>query len=201
VSGAQAGKTRGLIAAARLDADETVLDNVDTADTVAAGNGISSQEEVNSIRGGLLLAVLSVLELDGKALLEVEGEVLGLVGGRQRVDSELPHVGGRSDIGVLENTGLIRAVSQVLIHTPGLGLGGSDRDVLLGSIGEEIVTASETLVEDGVTPGSNDLDVGLQSVEGEFEADLVITFSSATVGNSETALPLLCAMISLGSKV
>jgi hypothetical protein len=201
VSGAQAGKTRGLVAAARLDTDETVLDNVDTADTVAAGNGISSQEEVNSIRGGLLLAVFGVLELDGKTLLEVEGEVLGLVGGGQRVDSELPHVGGRSDIRVLENTGLIGAVSQVLIHTPGLGLGGSDRDVLLGSIGEEIVTASETLVEDGVTPGSNDLDVGLQSVEGEFEADLVVTFSGATVGNSETALPLLCAMISLCSKV
>jgi hypothetical protein len=82
-------------------------------------------------------------------------------------------------------------VGQVLIHGPGLGLGGGDGDALLGSVGEEIVTADEALVEDGVTPGGNDLDVGLEGVEGKLEANLVVTLAGAAVGDSEAALALV----------
>jgi hypothetical protein len=81
-------------------------------------------------------------------------------------------------------------VSQILVHGPGLRLGGGDGDALLGSVGEEIVTADEALVEDGVTPRSNDLDVGLEGVEGKLEANLVVTLASAAVGDSEAALAL-----------
>jgi hypothetical protein len=82
-------------------------------------------------------------------------------------------------------------VSQVLIHTPGLGLGRGDGDALLGGIGKEIVTAGETLIEDGVAPRGDDLDGGLQGVEGKLEANLVVTLTSAAVGNGEAALALL----------
>jgi hypothetical protein len=190
VCGAQASETRGLVAAARLDTDETVLNNVDTADTVTAGDGVGSQEDVNSIRSSLLLAVLGVLELNGKTLLEVDGEILRLVGSGKRVDSELPHVGGRSDIRVLQNTSLIRAVGQILVHTPGLGLGGSDGDTLLSGVGKEIVATGEALVETGVTPRSDDLDVGLESVEGELETDLIVTLAGTAVGDSKASFPL-----------
>ena len=120
----------------------------------------------------------------------MDGEVLGLVRGGERVDGELPHVGRRSDVGVLKDTSLIRAVGQVLIHTPGLGFGGSHRDTLLSSVGKEIVTTGEALVEDGVTPRSNDLDVRLKGVEGEFKTNLVVTLAGATVGDSKASFPL-----------
>lgn len=84
--------------------------NVDTANTVTAGNGVGSQEQLNGIGGGLLLATLGVLKLDGNTLLEGQGEVLRLVGSGQRVLGELPHVGGRGGVGVLQDTGLVGAV-------------------------------------------------------------------------------------------
>lgn len=191
MSSAQTGQTRGLVATTRLDTDEAVLDNVDTADTVAAGDGVGGQEELDGVGDDLGLAGLGVLELDGVTLLEVKGEVLGLIGGGQGGLGELPHVLGRGDVGVLQDTGLVGAVGQVLVHAPGLGLGGSDGDILLGGIGEQIVTAGEALVEDGVAPGGDDLDVGLQGIEGQLETDLVVTLTSATVGDGEAALALL----------
>jgi hypothetical protein len=81
-------------------------------------------------------------------------------------------------------------VGQVLIHTPGLRLGGGDGDTLLLSVVEQVLTALEALVEDGFAPWGNDLDVGLESVEGKLEADLVVTLTSAAVGDGEAALAL-----------
>lgn len=101
MSGAQASETRGLVAATRLDTNETVLDDIDTTDTVTAGNGVSSQEDVDRVGDSLLLALLGVLKLDGDTLLEVDGEVLGLIGGGQGILRQLPHVGGGSSVGVL----------------------------------------------------------------------------------------------------
>jgi hypothetical protein len=206
VSGAQAGETGGLVAATRLDTDETVLNlssvsdgihnvhcrayNVDTANTVTAGNGVGSQEQLNGIGGSLLLATLGVLKLDGNTLLEGQGEILGLVGSGQGVLSELPHVGGRGGVGVLQDTGLVGAVGQVLIHRPGLGLGRGDGDTLLLGVVEQVLATLEALVEDGFAPWGNNLDVGLESVEGKLEADLVVTLTSAAVGDGEAALAL-----------
>jgi hypothetical protein len=191
VSGAQGGETGGLVAATGLDTDETVLDDVDTANTVAAGNGVSGQEELDGVGDGLLLATLSVLELDGDTLLEEEGEVLGLIGGGQGVLGQLPHVGGRSGIGVLQDASLVRTVGQVLVHGPGLGLGGGDGNALLLGVVEQVLTALEALVEDGVAPRGNDLDAGLEGVEGKLKANLVVTLTGAAVGYSEAALALL----------
>jgi hypothetical protein len=190
VGRAQAGETGGLVAATGLDANETVLDNVDTANTVTAGNGVSSEEELDGVGSNLLLAGLGVLELDGDTLLEGESEVLGLIGGGQGILGQLPHVGGRSGIGVLQDTGLVRAVGQVLIHRPGLRLGRSDGNSLLRGVVEQVLTALEALVEDGVAPRGNDLDVGLESVECKLEADLVVTLTGAAVGDGEAALAL-----------
>lgn len=165
--------------------------DINTANTVATSNGVGGQEEIDGVGASLLLAVLGELQLDRNTLLEVNGEVLRLVGGSQGVLSQLPHVGGGSSVGILEDTGLVRAVGQVLVHAPGLGLGGCDRNALLGSVSQEVVTASEALVEDRVAPRGNDLDLGLESVERKLEANLVVTLASAAVGNSETALALI----------
>lgn len=190
MGGAQAGETGGLVAAAGLDTDETVLDDIDTANTVTAGNGVSGEEELDGVGNSLLLASLGVLELGGDTLLEVESEVLGLIGGGQGVLGQLPHVGGRSGIGVLQNAGLVRAVGKVLVHRPGLRLSGGDGDTLLLGVVEQVLAALEALVEDGVAPRGKDLDVRLEGVEGKLEADLVVTLTGAAVGDSEAALAL-----------
>lgn len=164
--------------------------DVYTADAVAAGNSVGGQEKVHGVRDGLLLAVLSQLKLDRDTLLEMNSEVFRFVWSSQRVLGQLLHIGGSSGIGILQDTGLVRAVGQVLIHTPGLGLGGGDGDALLSGVGKEIVTASETLVEDRLTPRGDDLDVGLEGVEGKLEANLVVTLTSAAMGDSEASLAL-----------
>jgi hypothetical protein len=81
-------------------------------------------------------------------------------------------------------------VGQVLVHRPGLGLGGGHGNALLGGVGEEVVATGEAVVESRVTPGGNDLDIGLEGVEGKLETDLVVTLAGATVGNSEASFPL-----------
>lgn len=190
VSSAQKSETRGLVATTRLDTDETVLNNVNTANTVTTGNRVGSQEELDRVGNGLLLTVLGVLQLHRETLVEVNNEVFGLVGSGERVGGQFPHVSGRSGVGVLQDTGLVGAVGQVLVHTPWLGLGRGDGDTLLSGVVKQGVAASETVVEDGVTPRGNDLDVGLQGVESEFEANLVVTLTGATVRDSDSTFPL-----------
>ncbi|THX43602.1 Bystin-domain-containing protein [Aureobasidium pullulans] len=187
VSGAKAGKTGGLVAATRLETDEAVLDNVDTANTVLAGNGVDSKEELGGIGDSLAAGELS---LDGQTLLEVKDKVLGLLGSLGGVDGQLPHVLGGSDVGVLEDTGLVTAVGQILVHAPGLALCAGDGDAGLLGVVEEILATLEAVVEDGVAPWGNDLDGGLQGVEGQLEADLVVALTGAAVRDGETALLL-----------
>lgn len=58
-------------------------------------------------------------------------------------------------------------MSEVLVHTPWFGLGGGDGNFLLSGVVEEIVTASETIVEFRQPPGRNDFDGWLERIESE----------------------------------
>jgi hypothetical protein len=62
----------GIVASAGLDADVTVLDDVDTADTVELANSVKSNEKLKAV--GDLLALSG--QLDGDTLLEVDLDVL-----------------------------------------------------------------------------------------------------------------------------
>lgn len=44
----------------------------------------------------------------------------------------------------------------------------------LGGVVEQVVAALEAVVEGGVAPRGNDLDLGVDRVEGKLEADLVV---------------------------
>ena len=56
--------------------------------------------------------------------------------------------------------------SRFLANVPGLGLGRGDRDILLLSIIEEIVTTSETVVKFWETPWGDDADRWLLHSKG-----------------------------------
>ena len=58
VSGAEDGKTWGLVASTGLESDETVLDDINTSDTVAATNGVGFKEELEGTGDGLALGGL-----------------------------------------------------------------------------------------------------------------------------------------------
>jgi hypothetical protein len=74
-------------------------------------------------------------------------------------------------------------MEQVLIGRPGLGRGLEDGDAVLSGVVEESGSTGESVVEFGESPRGNDLDRGLETVEGELESDLVVSLSSASVGD------------------
>jgi len=74
-----------------------------------------------------------------------------------------------------------------------------DLNAMLLSVVEEIVTARVLLEELGITPWGNDLDRGLNGVESELEADLVVTLSGAAVTDSDTAFLLRDAHLRSGN--
>lgn len=113
MSDTQDRSSGGLVASTRLDADETVLDDVDTANTVLAGELIESEEDLDWV--GVLLLLVRYGHFDGETSLELDGDAFG--GGRGVFGSggEFPHVGGRGGVGVLENTGFVGDVEEVLV--------------------------------------------------------------------------------------
>ena len=72
-------------------------------------------------------------------------------------------------------------MGQVGIHTPWLGLGRRDWDVMLCGIIKQILPALEAIAELGQPPGCDDLDGGLESVESKLKADLIVALTSAAV--------------------
>ncbi len=100
-----------LVASTRFDTNETVLYDIDTANTVFAGKSIESQEDVHRIGVGLV----SSRDFDREACLELDGNALGSVGRILGRRGQLPHVSWWRDIRVLKNSGFVGNVEKVLI--------------------------------------------------------------------------------------
>lgn len=146
VSSAKDGATGSFVATAGFDTNEAGLDNVDTTNTVATSDSVEVGEKGN--RFSDLGVVVVVHNLDGNTLFEGDGDAFGSVGSILRINSELPHILGRSDIGVLKDTSLVRDVEQVFVSGPGLGSSLDNRNALLGGVSQQIRATGETLKED-----------------------------------------------------
>lgn len=186
VGGSQDGQTWGLVTASGLDTNESVLDNVDSANTVSSGQGVGLNEQLNGVGDNLLAAVKN--QLDRQTLFEHHGEILWGLWGVSGVDGQLPHVLWWSGVWVLQDTGLEGDVGQVLVGRPWLGLGLGDRNVLGSSVVQQVLSAGKSVEKDWVSPWSNDLDVRLQGVERQLKTHLVVTLTGTSVGNGKTAL-------------
>lgn len=81
-------------------------------------------------------------------------------------------------------------MGQVGVHAPGLRLCACDGDVVLLGIVEEVLATLELVAELRQTPWGDDLDRGLEGVESELEADLVVTLASAAVRHKVTLVLL-----------
>jgi hypothetical protein len=188
---------RAFVAPTRLDADETILDNIDTANTMLATESVEEHEDLHGVRHRLEGIVYGG-DLDGKTTLELDEDAFSGVGSVFGRCGELPHVCGRGRVGVLENAGLVRDMEEVLVGRPWLGCGLLYRDLLFSGVLEQGGTAGKAIVElysrvrrwvnqysdlrlTRVPPRGNDLDIGLEAVEGKFESDLIVALSSASV--------------------
>ena len=89
-----------VVATAGLQTDETILDDIDTADAVHVTELVERDEELDRLG----VSLVGCDELGRDTLLEVNGDVGGLVRGDKGRLSHGPHVIGRRDIGILENT-------------------------------------------------------------------------------------------------
>jgi hypothetical protein len=77
-------QARGVVAATALEADEAVLDNVDTPNTVIVSDLVEKLEELQAVSDLLLVFGHN---LDRDALLKVDRELVGFVGGIDGVKS------------------------------------------------------------------------------------------------------------------
>lgn len=67
------------------------------------------------------------------------------------------------------------------------------------SVVEQVVAAGKFFVEDWISLGCNDFDCGLESVEREFEADLVVVFACVAVGDGEATFFLRNGYLGAGN--
>jgi hypothetical protein len=132
-----------LIASSRLDTDESVFDNVDTADTVFSGKLVQRQENFNAISEGLL----SGGDFNGKTVLEFNADGFRGVRSALRRSGQFPHVSGGSGVGIFEDSSFIGNVEKILISGPRLRSGLGNRDLVLGSIIKKSSSPSKPIVE------------------------------------------------------
>jgi hypothetical protein len=88
--------------------------HVNSANAVVVTNLVEQLEQLYRV-GGLLVRGSN---FHRETLLEVHGEVERLVRSLKRIDSLSPKVFRRSMIRVFENTGLVRAMDEVLVLAP-----------------------------------------------------------------------------------
>ena len=174
VGGEEDGAAGGLVDAARLHADEAVLDEVEPADAVPAAELVEAGEEGG---GGEGLAV----DRDRVAALEADLDVLGRVGRLLRVDGALVDVRRRLLGGVLEHLALGGGVQEVRVDRERrlAALVPGDRDLVrLGEL-EEPGAGGEV----PFAPRRDDADRRVERIGRELEADLVVALAGGAVGD------------------
>jgi hypothetical protein len=202
VSLAQDGRAWRLVATPRLDANESVLDNVDAADTVLAGERVEGEEDGDGF-SDRRLGRPSDSERSGDAFRKGKGDAVGSRGSVFDRLGQLPHVIWRRRVGILKDTRLVGDMEEVFVRRPRLCGSLHDGDTFLSSVVEERRTTRKVVVElcntrssiqlghykhtsahaklTWESPRGDDFNVGLEAVKGELETDLVVALSSATV--------------------
>lgn len=140
---AEDGCARGLVASARFDADETVLDDVDPSDAMLARERVQLEEDLDRI--GVCLVGRG--DLDGETGPELDGDAIGLGWGVFDGLGELPHVFWRGRVGIFEDASFVGNVEEVFICGPGLGSCLLNGDLFFAGVCEEGLTTGETVVE------------------------------------------------------
>ena len=173
----------GLVHAPVLHAYQPVLHDVQQADAVGAAQLVEPADEVAGLH-------LHSVHGRGPALLKVDGDIGGGVGGHGGGDPHLQEAGlvvlGLVG-GVLQVQALVGQVPQVLV----LGVAGLPADLQGGDVvGLGVVDLLVPALDVPLPPGGNDLYFGGKALDGQFEADLIVTLSGAAVADGVGTLLL-----------
>ena len=160
----------GFVDLAALDANKSVLNDVDAADALGTCAAVHLLDRLQR-RDGLTVDRHgdTALERDDNLVRHRrEGRVVGVV-----VDV----FGGRVP-DVLEESGLNSAAPHILVDREGVLLGGGDRQVVALGVVDRLVAG-----EREVTHGCDALEFGCERDNANLKADLVIALAGAAVGN------------------
>ena len=174
------GSAGSLVHAAALHAHQAVLHDVDDAHAVLAAQLVELPDQIDGVH---LLAV------DGhrNALLKVDGDVLGLLGGLLGGHAHL-HVAGvlRLVCGILQLQALVGQMPHVLV----LGVVGLAADLQRDVVRLGVVDLLLAALDVPDSPGSDDGHVGGEGLHGQLEANLIVALAGAAVGDGVRALRL-----------
>ncbi len=163
---------RCLVALTALNADHAVLDHVDAAEAVVAGDLVHLGDDVQ---------VAHLLAVDGnrQAALELDLNLGGLVGSLLGVGGHGVDVQRRAVHRVFQNTALDGAAPQVVVDGVRLGLGGGNGyAVSLCPVHFLLAGVHIPLANRG-----DDLQRGVQRLDGGLEANLVVALAGAAMGH------------------
>ncbi len=174
------GAAGGLIDAARLHADEPVLEQIDNADAVRAADLIELFDEGHTVH-------LDAVEAHRHALFKAEGDIGRLVGRLHRRDAHLEDlVELRLVCRILEVEALVAQMPEVLVLAVVGLLGDRNRNVVLRGVLDLVLTALEL----PGAPRGDDGHVGRKGLNGQLKADLVVALAGAAVGDGVSPLGL-----------
>ena len=162
-----------LVALAALKAHQAILDQIETAKAIVAGNLVEGDDDLRELH---LLAV----DGDGLAGLKLDlgigrgvGRVLGVLGHN-------PSVIERLVPGILQVTALNGTTPQVVVDGVGVVVGTlGNRHVVGVGIGDLV---GATLQVPLANRGDN-LELGVEGLDGGLKTDLIITLAGAAVGD------------------
>ena len=178
----QDGTAGGLVDAAALHADQTVLNNIQQADAVRAAQLVQVLDQLNALH---LLAVHG----GGDALLEVDLDVGRLIGGLLGGNAQLQEAG----LIVLRLQGRLFKVKTLMAQVPQVLILGIVRltvDFQGNVMGLSVVDLLVTALDAPLTPRGDDGHIGGQGLEGQLKTNLVVALAGAAVADGVGVLLL-----------
>ena len=176
VSGEQQGASRSFVAAARLDADEAVFDQVDASNRVASADFVQQFDQRHRIE-------IHTIYGDGHTFFESDFDLFLLIGSLLRRLRHLPGAREGRVGGVLEFPAFVADVPEITIAAVNLlAARGHGNTALLG-----IVETIFARFQIPLAPRRHDFQLGSERLVGHLEADLVVAFASASVADGRGA--------------
>ena len=167
----QQQQPRGFVDLPALDAHNPVLDHVEPAEAMAAGQGVGATDQAHWIEA-------NPIDAHRVALLKTDLHQLGLIRSRVHTHGEGIDLLGRLHVGVFEGAGLDRAAQQVEVDRIGRLLAHRRGDAAALAVGDRFLPAHAPLPR-----RREHLEIGGQGADGHIETHLVVALTGAAVGH------------------
>ena len=173
----QQRSARRLVTAARLDADEAVLDQVDAADGIARADFVQHFDQRDRIE-------FDAIHRDRQSVAKFDRHLLDLIGRILRRLGPRPGRRQRRVVGIFQLAALVRDVQQVAIAAVDLLAAlRHGNSVRLG-----VVEAILARLQRPLAPRHDDLQLRRQRLVGVLEAHLVVALAGAAMSHRRCAL-------------